>query len=501
MTDGPRVRRGARARGGCARAVPALLAGVLLSACRPGTPPAPAIELSACRLTGLAQELRCGEVDVAEDPDAPAGRRLRIHFAVVPALAKNKAPDPVFVLAGGPGQSATQVAPLTMPILTQLNARRDIVFVDQRGTGKSNPLECRDEPARATLAESFDLQRQIGRLGECLRTLQADPRHYATWIAMRDLDAVREALRAEQVNLWGASYGTRAALEYMRQFPARVRTAILDGVAPPDMALPASFAVDGQAALDHVLAACAADRACSTRYPRFAGQVDRLLSRFGAAAAPARVTVAHPLTGRPEALPLTRDSVQAALRTPLYAPQLAALLPYAVERADQGDFGPFAALLGSFAGNDALRLAWGMHFAVICAEDLPRIDGEARRAAQSSRFGANFLELYGSACRVVPHRPPPPEFYTLPATPAPVLVLSGGADPATPPRHGERVARALPHARHLVAPNLGHGVSAHGCAPETISRFVRQATFDGIDGTCLQRIPAPPFFQPLDAPS
>jgi pimeloyl-ACP methyl ester carboxylesterase len=457
-----------------------------------GTAATTAVELAPCRLPGLAQEVRCGRIEVAENPQAPDGRRLQIHFAVVPAIAKNKAPDPLFVLAGGPGQSAQRIAALVMPVFAQVNARRDIVFVDQRGTGKSNALVCPEQTQSPRLAAAFDTRRQIDTLAACLRKLDADTRYYATWIATRDLDAVRAALGAERINLWGASYGTRAALDYLRQFPHRVRTAVLDGVAPPDMALPASFAADSEAALAALLAACARDAGCRARYPRLDAQVDALFARFGAA--PVTVTIAHPLTGEAETVPLTRTALASALRLPLYAPMLAALLPHAIERAAQEDFAPLAAMLTAAAGAEAMDLAWGMHFAVVCAEDMPRSDVAARRAAAATRFGTTFLELYEHACARLPHAPAPPPFYDLPGADAAVLILSGGADPATPPRHGARVAKALVNARHLVAPHLGHSISAHGCAPELIARFVRQGNFDGIDGGCLERLPAPPFF-------
>jgi pimeloyl-ACP methyl ester carboxylesterase len=468
-------------------------AGLLAVGGDAGAATAPAPALAPCRLLGVPQEVRCGEVDVAEDPQAPAGRRLAIHFAVVPALAKNKAPDPVFVLAGGPGQAAMQIASLALPMLAQVNARRDIVFVDQRGTGRSNPLACPDEAKAERLADAFDLPRQIARIGECLRKLPADPRQYATWIAVRDLDAVRALLGAGTINLWGASYGTRVGLEYLRQFPQHVRTAVLDGVAPPDMRLPASFAVDGAAALDRVLAACARDAACTAAYPAFAAQIDAVFKRFGARPVP--VTLTDPVSGRAQQVPLTREMLLAALRTPLYLPQLAVLLPYVIERAASDDFAPLSALLASFGSNESTRLAWGMHFAVVCAEDMPRIDAADRAAAAATRFGAGFIDLYAEACRQVAHRAAPAEFYTLPTADLPVLLLSGGADPATPPRHAAVVAQALRNSRHLIAPNLGHGVSTQGCAPELIARFVRQASFEGIDGACLDRLPAPPFFR------
>jgi pimeloyl-ACP methyl ester carboxylesterase len=450
-------------------------------------------QLEPCRLSGISQEVRCGHVEVAEDPRAAGGRHIRIQFAVVPALAKNKAPDPLFVLAGGPGQAAMQVAALTMPMLAHINTRRDIVFVDQRGTGKSNPLLCAPDDRKPRMADSFDMARAIEKVGACLRTLDADPRQYGTWIAVRDLDAVRAQLHAAKINLWGASYGTRVGLEYMRQFPDRVRTAVLDGVAPPDMRLPASFAVDGEAALDRMIAACEKDAACARRYPNFAAQVTALFERFDTR--PVSLPLTDPVTGRVERLPFTRQSMLAALRTPLYAPQLAVMLPFAIDRASGNDFSPLAAMLTSFGSNDSMQLAWGMHFAVICAEDVPRIDASDRAAAAATRFGTGFIDLYERACREVAHQPAPAEFYVLPSVEVPVLLLSGGADPATPPRHAATVAKALPNSRHLIAPNLGHGISAQGCAPELIARFVRQASFEGVDGACLERLPAPPFFR------
>ncbi len=189
--------------------------------------------------------------------------RIDVHFAVLPALARNKKPDPVFFLAGGPGQSAIDLAGTVSRMLSRFGQRRDIVLVDQRGTGRSAPLDCGDEPPGRPLSEQLDPQRQLQRARDCLRQLQALPhgdlRHYTTTLAMADLDAVRQALGAERINLVGASYGTRAALEYLRLYPQHVRRVVLDGVAPPDMVLPEASAPDAQAAFDALLQACAQD--------------------------------------------------------------------------------------------------------------------------------------------------------------------------------------------------------------------------------------------------
>ena len=476
----------------------ALLAAALPSA-------ADAADLAPCRLKGIEREVRCGRIEVPEDPDRADGRKIAIHFAVVPALAKNKSPDPLFVLAGGPGQAATRVAPLMQPVLSRLNARRDIVYVDQRGTGDSNRLDCERGKKLLSLSESADPMRAVDQLAACAKQVgeRADLRQYATWIAMRDLDAVRAVLGADRINLWGGSYGTRAALEYLRQYPQRVRSVVLDGVAPATMVLPASFGVDSDVALQRMIDACAADTACRTHYPQLDGDIKRLLF---VAERGTRVPVTHPLTGEGETLPLDRSVLASLLRAPLYAPQLAAVLPFALAQAGRGNYDPLFALTSALTARMGENFAELMHFAVVCAEDMPRVDAAARAQTAATRFGTGFLDLYERACQQVPVRPVPPAFYEAPRADVPVLILSGGADPATPPRHGEVVARSLPRALHLVAPHLGHGVTQYGCAPELIGRFVRQADApgravfagieDGKDAGCLERLPAPVVFRP-----
>ncbi|MEO8187614.1 MAG: alpha/beta fold hydrolase [Burkholderiaceae bacterium] len=467
------------------------IAALALASCR--SSPTSDSELEACRIPGVEREVKCGVVRMPEDPDAPSSRSIEVRFAVVQAVARNKQPDPVFVFAGGPGQAATKVARQVMPVLTELNARRDIVFIDQRGTGRSNALACGVD--EGSLASALAPEQQLARLGPCLKALPADLRQYATWIAVRDFEAIRAQLGAEKVNLWGASYGTRAALEYMRQYPGRVRTAVLDGVAPPDMALPVSFALDAEAALKSLADACARDERCRARYPDFDQRVSALLKQ---AESGIDIRIPHPLTGATESFRLDRKMLASLLRAPLYVPQLSSVLPYAIAEAGRGDFTALVALSAAISGGVSENFSVGMHFAVICAEDVPRMEAASTSPIIAARFGSAFAELYRQACRLVPSRAVPPEFYSVPATKVPVLIFSGGLDPATPPRHGDSVAQRLGNAKHLVAPNLGHGISAQGCAPMLVSRFVRDASFERVDGDCMARIPAPSFFVAID---
>ena len=454
--------------------------------------------LKPCRLQGVEHEALCGVAKRPLDPSKPGGTLIDVHFAVLPALARNRKPDPVLFFAGGPGQSAIELGGTVARLLARLAYRRDIVLIDQRGSGRSAPLQCPELPPTAPLATALDPARQLLRLQSCLAQLKTLPhgdlRHYTTTVAMQDADAVRQALGAQQVNLVGGSYGTRAALEYMRQFPQAVRRMVIDGVAPPDMVLPAAMSPDNQAAFDATLAACRAPSACSMHFPALAQDWRALLDSL-----PREVTAAHPLTGTPERLTLTRDAVLNLVRAPLYMPALASALPLAVSAAARGRFEPLLGLAAAMGSRASGRLSEGMHYSVVCAEDLPSLAQAAD--APGADFGHSVAALYRRICADWPRGEVPAAFYQVPAARAATLLLSGGADPVTPPRHGERVTRALgPLARHVVVPQAGHGVMGLACMRDVLFRFVDADSDEQalkVDASCALAMPRPPVFMPF----
>jgi len=490
--------------GRCIALAAACLAGPPAHATPPGQaagPPGAAapLELAPCRLRGVPTEVLCGWLPRPLDPAAPQGAQIRLRVAVLPALARHKRPDPVVVLAGGPGQSAIALADVVLERHRRLNQRRDIVLVDQRGTGESAPLACPDEH-HLPLAEQLDEAAGLRRLAACREALEKLPhgrlRHYTTPVAMQDLEAVRQALRVARWNLIGASYGTRAGLDYLRQYPQAVRRAVLDGLAPPDMALPASFSTDGQAALDALLAACAAEPGCQHHYPQLAARWRSLVDSL-----PRRVELRHPMTGRRETVTLTRAHVLRAVRAPMYVPALASALPAAITSAAEGEFDALGALAGAVGGQrPGMRLAVGMHHAVVCSEDLPRLD----RATDPPGRDYAMLDRahYQAACDSWPRAAVPAAFYTLPKAPVPVLLLSGGADPVTPARHGERVARALgAQARHVVVPAAGHGVLSLPCMRQAAHAFIDAETDAqalALPMDCARQTPRPLAYVPPD---
>jgi pimeloyl-ACP methyl ester carboxylesterase len=456
--------------------------------------------LQPCRLQGVETSAWCGTLRRPLDPAQPQGRQIDIHYAVLPALARNRKEDPVLFFAGGPGQSAMDLAGPVSRMLARLLNRRDVVLVDQRGTGRSAPLLCEEPALTAPLAMATDTAGALKRLRECRAQLEklphGDLRHYTTWVATQDADAVRAALGVRQVNVVGGSYGTRAALEYMRQFPQSVRRAVIDGVAPPDMVLPASFSTDNQAALDAVFEACANAPACRQRHPTLRADWQALLASL-----PRAATVTHPYTGRAERVEVTRDWLLGLVRAPLYVPALAAALPQAIAEATQGRFEALAGLASAMGGSRSARLSEGMHFSVVCAEDLPRLAQAADKPGAD--FSDSFAALYRQVCADWPRGSVPAAFYTVPPAPAATLVLSGGADPVTPPRHGQRVTQALgAKARHVVVPQAGHGVMSLACMRDTLFRFIDADSDDAalkIDADCARQIPRPPAFAPITA--
>ena len=486
------------------RALPGvlLLRGLLVFSLLPlAASAAPArIALSPCRLRGGVQA-SCGTLDVPEDRQRPEGRHLKLRVAVVPAVARAARPDPLFLLAGGPGTAATEVLPGLVPLaFDKVHRTRDVVLVDQRGTGSSNPLRCEITAPGAPLSERLaDEGFPPAVLRGCLQRYDADPRFYGTSIAMQDLDEVRAALGYGQINLWGGSYGTRAALVYLREHEAQVRAVILDGVAPTTMRLPLHFAEDAQRSIELLFRSCAAEQACAKAWPDLPARFDRLLERLSKS--PVKATINDPLTGAPVEVTITHTLLAAVVRGVLYQPAQAALVPLLIGRAEAGDYGPLVALGVGWGEAVSEAMSQGMMLSVLCNEDVPRFtEADVIERARGTFLGARIIQEFRDACAVWPHASAPPGFGEPVRSDRPVLLLSGELDPVTPPAWADEAAKTLPNSARFTTPGMGHGVSMIGCAPRLISDFLDKPEPKSLDGGCLQRQKRPPFFASFAGP-
>ncbi|MFZ6759834.1 alpha/beta hydrolase [Undibacterium sp. Ji50W] len=435
-----------------------------------------------CRLPDFSEEVQCGQIQRPLNPAQPQGKKIDIHYVVIPSQDRNKLPDAVFLLAGGPGQSAINVASWGNGLLARMNRRRDLVFVDQRGTGRSAPLEC---PALEKADEVLSPEQKVKLTDDCLHQLQTLPygdlQYFSTSIAMQDLEAVRQQQGYGRINLVGASYGTRAGLEYLRQFPQSVRRVVLDGVVPPDMRLASS---DAQKALDSLFRDCVKEPACNASYPDLANRWKKLL-----ASQPQKVSMPHPRLGTPLKFEMTRDGLLGLVHKTLYSPTALSALPYALTQAAQGNYAPLITMSGATSLPGPGGIAYGMHFSVWCGEAF----AQPGSLPANDDFEKLMAEMYTQTCKQWPRAEIPAAFFTIPLSASPVLLLSGGLDPVTPTRHGEAVAKALgAKARHVQIENAGHGLLAQGCVRDVVHRFLNAKEDDEaikVDAKCVRQIP------------
>lgn len=464
-----------------------------------------ALTLSPCRIEHPSRTVswpaECGRLQVPENPAEPQGRQIELFVARVPAISRRKQPDPLFLLAGGPGMGAGSMYAGVAPAFARIARDRDIVLLDQRGTGKSQPLTC----DMADLDASDDDTSRIAPLTRaCLDSLRskADVTQYTTSVAVQDLDRVRAALGYDRINLYGASYGTRVAQHYLRRYPQHVRSMILDGVVAPATILGPQMALDAEASLDQVLARCAADRDCRAHFPDPAADYRKLRAQLSQT--PVQLSIADPTSGEPRALRFGSAQLGAVLRLQIYSSQTAALLPVALHAA--ATRGDFSALAGQFllsSRNVEDSLAYGMHNSVMCSEDVPLIDERSvdRKALQATFIGNAFLDGLRAICSVWPRGPMDPDFHAPLKSAVPILLMSGGADPVTPPAYAREAAASYSNARQLVIPGMGHGQLREPCVDRVMADFLRDIAPATLDARCTADLRAAPFFVTPNGPA
>ena len=479
----------------------ALVTMVALAACdlrKPGSADA-AIRFSDCRLKRVDSVARCAMVAVPEDyaNKTSTGKTINIHVAVLSALARNPEPNPVYFFAGGPGQAASDIGAL-VSALSDLRKSRDIVLVDQRGTGKSRTLTCdaaAADPNSDPLAQAFNasddaMQRDWAK---CIATLKGNAAAHRTDDYIDDLELVRKALGHDKINVWGGSYGARVALRYMKRYPQSIRAAVLDGVAPTSLHLPDDALATSEAELRSTLAACAASSGCAKSYPNILATFDTLLAEFRAKSR--AVNFAHPASGRPINGVVTDRTLVTLIWPLLYMPEGSRMVPSLIDQAARGNFAPLAASLSASSIGEG-DIAIAQRFAVMCAEDMLN-----RTPRPNPRFQA-LNDIFYGFCKGFPHGTVAAEFFQPTTSAVPTLLLSGALDPVTPPTQGSLAAKTLPNSKHIVVAGVGHITSPQPCLRRIIIRFVEAGNIAAANDACEVdlKLPRPLFYtSPLEA--
>jgi pimeloyl-ACP methyl ester carboxylesterase len=464
---------------------------------------AQALELRDCRISAGAAypsiKARCGTFERPLDPNQPDGETIGLNVAVVPALTLEPAPDPVVPIAGGPGQATTRFYAASASAFETLRRERDIVLLDQRGTGDSAPLQC--EVDDDVVQGQLTTEQTLAATRECLDSLPYDPRFFTTSVAVLDLEALREELGYGQLNVYGISYGTRVAQHFARRFPDSTRSVILDGVVPPQMALGPAVAIEAQKALDAIFSRCAEDRRCNDTFPDLAAGFAELVERL--ASESVSVTLPHPVSGELETLRFGANEFSGAVRLLSYHPTTIALIPLLFDQAAQGNLAPLAAQYLTIRDGFADSLSGGMHNAVVCTEDAPYFGSEAisDQELAATYIGPMMREALVTMCSIWPKGLIDEGFKEPLSTDIPVLLLSGEVDPITPPRYAELAAVDLSNALLLTGRQQGHGMAPRGCTGDVMAEFVGEASVTGIDTSCFERQFAMPFFLDFSGPA
>jgi pimeloyl-ACP methyl ester carboxylesterase len=456
-----------------------------------------ALELQPCKEPGMPPEARCGTYEVFENRAARTGRKIPLKIVVIPATGPGRLPDPITFFAGGPGEPSIPFGFSKAQQLGLLGGKRDLLLMDLRGTGMSGGLFCTELPADTSGQGFLDHFLPTDKIHACRDRLmkEVDLSWYTTDAVVDDVEEVRTALGYGPLNVIGKSWGTHAALTYLRRHPASVRTATLDGVLIPGSLLRTARA--SQEALDGQIAECEADPVCGRSYPKLREELAIVLRRV--AAEPVRVMLIDPPTRRPVELRLAQAGVAQTLRYMLYSPIEAALLPLVIHEAAQGNW-KHLGRLAYLHGGDMSGMSAGFLQSVSCAEEVARIrDGEIAPAVAGTFLGDFRVRRQKAACEGWPVRDLGPDLQSPVVSDVPVLLISGERDPTTPPAHGEQAARTLKRSRRVVVPDGSHyleGMHGANCIDTLIASFVEAGAAEGLDTACVARMRRPDFELP-----
>lgn len=463
--------------------------------------PQASVELRPCRLGSISKELRCTTVDRPRDPNNAAAGSFPLAVTVIPGRGKVQGgTPPLFLLAGGPGQGARSAFGQRNDLIKAWNRGRDIVLVDIRGTGDSDAIEC---DTQGQYPEDLSVENQTRLAAETLKKCRASmaprkPKHYYTPLIADDLNAVRQALGYPKISLYGSSYGTRLALEYARRHDAHTHRLVLDGVAPVSLALPWNVAQSFERSWSKISDYCEADAACSARFPEVRASLRRLIDKTRTQEGK-QYRIDSPSRDLQQRFSPKAKSIAQLFVAPSYSPILWALMPLAVDKAIQGDWRTIMGILDQGdPGVNQLVL-----YSIVCNEDRGAWPSqEPGPEIERTALGSTQIDAAKLIC---PHfkgdMALPADYYEAVRSDKAVLLLSGEADPVTPPSYAKEVQKHLPNSLEITVPFTGHNTVNTDCVQGIVDDFLKADEPLKVDSECVASTPRPFFFTNLNGPS
>jgi len=447
-----------------------------------------ALTVEDCHLGEIRSKVKCGTLQVPENYSNDSGDKIYVNFAVLPAIDNSEYKAPLMFLAGGPGQAAVELATTLNRVFREIRKTRDIILVDQRGTGQSSALECDledEEDVYRVLPEDLN----IDDVKSCVSQFKGDVSQYNSENAIRDFDAIRAALGHEKINIYGGSYGTRAGLVYLRMFPESLESAVLDSVGPIEVPI-GMFGQSGARSFNLLIDNCKNSESCHKAFPNLAEEFQAVKARL--ARAPITLDIQHPRLGTPTQFVLDDTKFTGNLRFQLYGVEGRSMVPLVIHQAYLGNYQP---LIGLIARTEGEQLVYtGLLFNIVCNEDIPRVSAKMRETDAANNFdGAASHLAWELICPLFPQYRPSEDFYQPVTASVPTLILSGDLDPVTPPSNGDFPAKTLPNSKHIVVKNASHTVAMSTCASDIIGEFLTSKDPKSLDESCLEDVPEETF--------
>ncbi len=439
------------------------------------------VAFSPCHIDGIEAQAKCAWLTLPLDWSQPDGDTFALHVAVVPPSGGQASGAPLYVLAGGPGQAASDLGSIVDGAMIDARRGREVILVDQRGTGRTLPFGC-DFPTNPETSGA-DTART------CLAKTSNNPAHFGTDSFVDDLHAVRNLLGHDTINIWGGSYGTRAALLYLRKYEHTVRSVILDAVAPPSVAFMARGKESANLALQRMLSNCAGDAACTEAFPTLRGDLTDIVTTLS--------TTPHRVTFGDTAVSVDENIFLDSLRNAFYVRGNTSWLPYVITQFAAGNIAPWRAMANA-SGQLYNNLSIGTMLSVMCGEEVPR---SVVDQGEPGMFAVTRLDFWQAACATWPAAHVPAGFADAVTSDVPTLLLSGALDPVTPPEFADIAAATLSRSRTIVAQHNSHITSGYSCVPRLLGEFLNHTDPTKLDDTCVNRIGPAPFLLTVAGPT
>jgi pimeloyl-ACP methyl ester carboxylesterase len=448
-------------------------------------------KLQLCKPPAASDSVYCGSFAVFENHKTGQGRKINLNIIVIPAIDSSAKKSPVFYFDGGPGVAATKNVDFFSEKSNPYRKDHDIVLVDIRGTGGSNPLHCLSLQYKRNLQDHFEEMYPAEAVKSCFDSLStlADLSQYTTTNIVMDLEEVRQWLGYKKLIAFGLSYGTRLTQEYIRRFPASIETAVLWSPTSTGSRMPLYHAEFAQASLNKLFIDCKADSSCNQSYPKLKDDFTFLMDKMRKE--PMQVKLSDSLT-----VAIPWHAFHTKIRSQMYLPLSLRQLPFIIHEAANGDWKPFLGLYPKEGRFDNFS-AEGLYLSITCAEDVPFIKKkEAKRLAKNTFMGDYRVAQQKQACANWIRGEIPSDFLLPVKSDIPVLILAGEWDPVTPVSMAKEIAKHLPNSQLVVVPQMSHisgGLSNEECLDEMILSFIKRSGKEQVNSDCINKMMLPAY--------